>query len=587
MFFRPFQKRSVWILGLVVGLFGSCTTEQQFPSIGNSFSGPIDVVSHNNLLYVLNSDFDRRYNQGSILVVNPATEEKVAAHEVPRLGRSMHVVDDYMLVTYDPVDVDSAGSLAIYQLDGAGGIYANNPTAGVPVYSFAFDVDVNCSPINGKLSPSRTYAVISCLDGDLFVARLGTDPSNTDQYMKPLSGVFKLVREYQYARRALHIHEEFTKVGEQPVVTKSILLAFPTDMGEQSSSDFIAPDVISQVITVKASDNTGGTTIEPEFDYSVTAKTNEVPDGFETAEDQDRLRQLRQRFPFQYVIYDLFAEEALDFPQKAVGTLGNGDVTREVNGTTIFANANNELKFMYYRLPNPLSDPVAPDVTGDDEEDSADGEDPGEGDNSDEESPKVDTLNVYRTNFWSTQVPSSAGSNQFYLSQRGLGGSGDSNNVLKVTINTAALEQFSQWYASAQPIADPETAVDWRTDRIFSFERVSGFTSFEQQGYPGDFEIVDSGTREFLFVNQFRDEAYWDTSQTLYAVDAKWLGDDAEIITTPYRWRSPNFTLSAYQLASTQSGFLGACSFYGDALIVFPIDSLTGIDPDAEPAIIN
>ena len=333
------------------------------------------------------------------------------------------------------------------------------------------------------------------------------------------------------------------------------------------------PDIGRLIVTPRDSTTEVAVGSVVEFDYEFVPQTtdvngdpiafvpepNEVPDLYESAEPTDRVRQLVQRFAHQYAVYPISEEAKLGYPRKELVSLGGEQATIEVAGQQVLKYANNELKFMYYKLPNPLLDPLGADITP---------------------QPEIAaTVKVYRTNFWSAKKGRNA--NQFYLSQRGLQGIGDSNNVLEVRINEDAIAGILSLY-------EPNTLnISVTTDQIFDFSRLAGSTYIERQGYPGDFEIADVGAQQFLFINQFRDEAYWSTDETLYAIDARVLDDSDSLVATPYRWQAANFSQSAFQLASTANGYLGACSFYGDSLILFDINRTTGLDANAQPRIIN
>ena len=89
-------------------------------------------------------------------------------------------------------------------------------------------------------------------------------------------------------------------------------------------------------------------------------------------------------------------------------------------------------------------------------------------------------------------------------------------------------------------------------------------------------------------MNQFRDEAYFDPNDRLYAIDSKSLSAKDSLETVPYRWQGDGYNESAYQLAVTENkGFLATCSFYGDTIMIFPIDLHKGIDDQSDPAIIQ
>ena len=149
------KSRMIAFITCWIGM-SSCTTEQQFPNIGTAFSGPIDIASDGELLHVLNSDFDRRYNQGSIIAINPETEEKVVT-EVSRMGRSLYIQGTKMLVTYDKTELEGEGKVEVMTL---------NPEVPGTFTSNGLQ-DIDCSPINGILSPSGNYGVVSCLAGEI------------------------------------------------------------------------------------------------------------------------------------------------------------------------------------------------------------------------------------------------------------------------------------------------------------------------------------------------------------------------------------------------------------------------------------
>lgn len=560
MFELRYQSRSplsIMTLTMLTALFilstSSCKTEQNFPDIATNFSGPIDIVSYDNSFYVLNSDFDRRYNRGSILKVDAISGEKTQLAVVPRLGRSLFLQDQYLIATFDPKDLEeeTQGSVRIYSINESGGL------------DLTFQQDIPCSPINAQFSPSRRYGVITCTSGNLYVASF--DPSSMQPSSEAEEGTgqlgFKRVREYRYPHRALYIYEKDDD---------AILFGFPTDLGEQTTGDFNGADVGELIVTPREQEEdeaTIGTTTQYDLEF-IVGNRNEVPDTQEAEGLTDLARQVTQRFPFQYFVYPLSREATLGYPFKTVVGLGQNQQLTTIAGTELRRFANNELKYIYYNLPNPLATPGGTDVVDEENQDKPAG------------------IFVYRTNFWSAQRSQTLG--EFYLSQRGLlGVSGDSNNVLKIKFDQDRLADILNLYSAEPAEGYGPYEITARSDELFQFSRLAGFSTAERQGYPGDFEVASFGSNRFLFVNQFRDEAYWPTDETLYAVDAKILDDEAEIISTPYRWQAANFSQSAYQLASTENGYLAACSFYGDSLILFDIDFTTGLGSNVQPRIIE
>jgi hypothetical protein len=124
---------------LAMGIMaGACARKEQFPVLGTNLSSPVDIASSDNgkYFYALNADFDRKYNVGSILVMDDSGN-KLRAIEVPRMGRSLNVVGNVMIATLD-YEADSGNSITHVQL------YDLTDPAN-PVLKR--DINVDCSPI--------------------------------------------------------------------------------------------------------------------------------------------------------------------------------------------------------------------------------------------------------------------------------------------------------------------------------------------------------------------------------------------------------------------------------------------------------
>ena len=507
-----------------VGIYG-CTTEEKFESIDKNFAGPVDVVSIGSYAYVLNSDFDRRYNSGSIVTLDPSQSgdaRKLSSHIVPRLGRSLYAKGQVMLATFDRVDLESEGAVEIYSVDASG------------IVSTAFSQKLDCSPVAGTISQSQDWAVVTCISGEVYIAPLDVNNLGATN--------FRFVRNYRYTRRALHIYEDGTN---------SYLLAFPTDVGQQTSGDFVADDV--DTYNKQFFDSNSDGLIRTE------GVRNEVPDTFENT--VSNIRQFSARFPYQVAILNLTASQANGFVFKDVVSASESDdtIVLGTNGATVYKNANNELKFIYFTLPVSGNEPATSGGSY-----------------------------FYRTNFWEAKQ-GQAGNNEIILSHRGLYDTNDSNNILKLTIQGAGV--FSGPSDSTpQPFAN-------QFSQMFKVDRLMGTSAVAKSGYPGDFEYRNVNNTGYLFVNQFRDEAYWDASSRLYAVDVKEVGSVSEGSKLPVRWQGLDFRQSAFELSVVGAdvnspSHLVSCSFYGDSVLVFPINQADGIDTTgaavtiAEPAVI-
>lgn len=529
------RRNTIVTLVLAFFLHSACTTEERFLDLGDGFAGPIDVASNGTLSFVLNSDFDRSYNAGSIVTIDAnlaSGSEKVAVHTVPRMGRSLSQQGQFLIGAFDRETLDSMGSVEIYSVSGTGTL------------TTVFQQDLDCSPISAKISPSQTWAVVSCISGGIYVSPFSASDASVVE--------FRLVRNYKYTHRALFFYESS---GDD------YLLGFPTDIGEQTAADSSATDQKSYVGTTTGAEG-------PEIQFDDTP--NEVPDLMESS--VAALFQVSIRYPYNMFILNLTKNQENDFLFKELGSVNKRDDLKDVDvgGTTkqVYEYANHELKFIYFTLPtNSAGEPTLGNV------------------NSGETEESVASLRLYRTNFWDVQE---ATSNSFYLSHRGLAmnGSTDANNILQLTIRDSGDGSMFAGPAAASPSPFTATFAD-----MFTVERIYGWSDTAKSGYVGDFEVVDLGSVAFSFVNQFRDEAYWSSRYRLYAIDSKKLGSENEA-QAPHRWVGADYSQSAYQIAtshsnvSNQPAYLVSCSFYGNSVLIFDIDETEGILSTAEPRVI-
>ncbi|MGE0171773.1 MAG: hypothetical protein AB7T49_03275 [Oligoflexales bacterium] len=288
---------------LCLGAAG-CTTKEELPPIGQRISGPTDVETSpgEDYFYVLNSDFERKYGEGSILVLSP-DGTKVNAVPVPRMGRSIEIVDQTMIAAFDKEDLDGAeGKVQIYDLA--------DPSN--PVLKQSWDLE--CSPLNAVARSGYQYFAVAC-DGDMYIGTFGS-PLETSTLTR--------VRSYGYLRRALYIDP-----------ARGLLLAFPTDISSQTQKD------------TKYEDKTGFG-----FEDEELAEENETPDELEKTR---RLRSNRSTWrTYQYIVYDIAAEAAKGFPYKSVSD--DNDLSVEA-----------EHRWVYFTLANldgtPDSDEGALDPT--------------------------------------------------------------------------------------------------------------------------------------------------------------------------------------------------------------------------------
>ncbi|RZA24446.1 MAG: hypothetical protein EOP10_09880 [Proteobacteria bacterium] len=297
----------------------SCKTEEKLPDLADKLAGAVDVVTapSGNYIYALNSDYERRYDKGSILIINPDAPEgsqKVKAISVPRMGRSMSIAQNLMIITYADPEAKEAGRLQIWDLSSE-----LEP-------QIVAEMDVGCQPLNAVLAPSSPYFTVSCKGGWIL---MGKNPHNTADARVTLD----LVRGYEWDRRALYFYE---------TGGKTYLFGFPTDLEALDAADQNLEDSKTYV----AADDT------------ITDGPNGVPDGFELTEAARRRTILAS--PYQMFIYPVSDEEAASQgPQDPIIPAFN--TFRFIAAGTYRkpSQSNTELKFINFTLLEANGQPSA------------------------------------------------------------------------------------------------------------------------------------------------------------------------------------------------------------------------------------
>jgi hypothetical protein len=422
-------------LALILSLAGfGCKKGEKFPQLGERVASPIDVAvdTSEQYFYALNSDFPRDYNQGSLLVVT-SEGEKVGVVPIPRLGRSLTVAGNSLIVTISASE-DNAPQILLFDI--------TDPKA--PVLAKTF-VPSECNPINALAKASYSYWVVSCSNGSIFAGDLASPLANS---------TLNHVRSYPGARRALHID-----------TGRNLLLAFPTDLGDQTWGDAQMEDTKSYFDVALKLPNQAIVT-----EGTLTEASNQIPDAYErTAYERSNKS---QRGLYQFAVYNL-------------------ETGHNENWTTMEpAKAILELHWIYFDLSNFDGTPDLPQT--------------------------ADSLksHYYRTNFWEAK-PDPTDADVFYISHRGtndplFGGSKHSNSIIKVRI-TGDL-----------------TSSSLVTSDTLSFERIYGFKGEldpSSRHYPGDFELATVQGKPLLVVNHFKDLVNW-PRQHFFSLAAKVIGEN-------------------------------------------------------------
>ena len=227
-----------------------CAREENFPALGQRIASPVDVAVSDDgkHFYVLNSDYDRTYDRGSLLVLD-AEGNKLRAISIPRMARHLVVAGTQLLVTFDRSTAGDAAAVQLYSL-----AEPSKP-------SLQKSWTIACLPLNASMRKDFAYFFISCAQGELFIG----NSSNL---------LLKHVRTYQQPRRALHLDPQ-----------RGLLYAFVTAVNRQRFSD----ETLEDIFTI----NEQGDEIEG---------ADNVPDAWaQTGNFAERAS------VFQYAIYDIFA----------------------------------------------------------------------------------------------------------------------------------------------------------------------------------------------------------------------------------------------------------------------------------------
>jgi hypothetical protein len=265
-------------LGYLVFQSVSCRREEKFQSLDDKIASPIDVAASadGQYFFVLNVDYPRDYNQGSIITVD-RDGNKVSTVATQRLGRSLTVAGNDLIATFAFQGEDGDAAIELYDI--------SNPKAPVKKASFT---PPNCDPTNAVAKSGYKYFAVSCSNGSLIIGEFATNRSDSQIH---------LVRRYPYARRAMYLD-----------ATRGLLFAFPT-IAPSTSASLNVTDVQLTDATTSSDVTDAKTGIV--IDSKKVDGSNDIPDTYEEA-IYDRKNKYK-RGPFQYVVYDLETEAAGGF----------------------------------------------------------------------------------------------------------------------------------------------------------------------------------------------------------------------------------------------------------------------------------
>jgi hypothetical protein len=243
-----------------------CAKKEVFPDMGSKIVSPADIAASEDheYFYVLNTDMDRTYNQGSIVILD---NEGTRINVVPtaRLGRSLTVGGKYLIATFDDPGPNPGEDPRVVLYD------ISDPKS--PTIAGEWQLD--CLPINAAMRSGYKYFSVACQGGALLIGDLEAK-------------TLKKVRQFSYNRRAMFI---------DPV--RGLLLSFVTDIGSvESFADLVATDESAW---------------DARFDKDMIP--NEVPDNFEDSREHLRIQRVNQH-RYQFTVYDIAAEAKENFPYR-------------------------------------------------------------------------------------------------------------------------------------------------------------------------------------------------------------------------------------------------------------------------------
>ncbi len=286
-----------------------CGRQSTLPDIGQKVAGPVDLEfsQQHKLFYALNSDFDRSYSSGSLLVINSAGE-KLAAHPVPRMGRAFAQSGNDLVAVFDAADDGAPPQVVLYEI-------ASDGYSLKEVKTWSRDSGFSCgeragSPSNIVMRDNYGHFAVSCINGDLFIGTLKSPRSDSTIHR---------IRNYAWSRRAMYIDPK-----------RELLFAFMSDNREREATDYVGADTKSY--------NTQKGVLEE--------GANDVPDPWEETETLRRNKR-GTSLQYQFAIYDIAKGREAGF------TFDDMDQSKPDKS------ADGELHWLYYTL---LKKDGSPDI---------------------------------------------------------------------------------------------------------------------------------------------------------------------------------------------------------------------------------
>lgn len=251
----------------------ACTSTIDLPPIEEHIASPIDVAAGglngvNKFFFVLNSNLNHTYSDGSILVMNKDGSKK-SSISIPRLGRSIKIAGNRLIVTFDADPNDKERSkVMLFQID-----YTPDPELPTLTLQKEWMFD-DCRALNSVLHSDYKHFAVACESGKLL---LGTFPNDDLTQARLVTARRYPSDRTGYTKRAMFIDS-----------TNNLLYAFMIDMNTPKNGDSYKKDTQTWNKETESFDN-GANDIPDEQEKSKARRSNLADKGN----------------PFQYVIIDL------------------------------------------------------------------------------------------------------------------------------------------------------------------------------------------------------------------------------------------------------------------------------------------
>ena len=189
------------LMPLLAALFmSSCTEDEIFETLGQQVAGPIDITQSSTHFFVLNADIDRKYNAGSILVLD-TNGNRVSATETPRLGRFLTLSGTTLIAGFGPTDqYQTQPQIQFYNV--------SNPANPVLEHTISMD----CSPVNAVAPEGYNYFAVSCVSVEDLHRPVGK-PSIINTALSCKAARWKHKKSASYRHSTQHALRIYNRLG--------------------------------------------------------------------------------------------------------------------------------------------------------------------------------------------------------------------------------------------------------------------------------------------------------------------------------------------------------------------------------------